>query len=117
MRGAGQVVFVLPLLNPFLFITMLSCPRYAQASLFRNYLKLSMPEFPYNLPPVTREDIGFSKMHSVIQEVAWMSGHKVLLLPLRPSCPLLAILLDVLVGYCSPLADCDFNLKRAKRPL
>jgi hypothetical protein len=47
--------------NPFLFIIGLSCPRSVQTSLTQNFLKLTLPGFPYNLLPVPCGDIGFKK--------------------------------------------------------
>ncbi len=42
--------------NPFLFIRVLSCPRSVQ-------IKLTIPEFPFNLLPSSCDDIGFKKRH------------------------------------------------------
>ncbi len=48
-----------PEINPFLFITGLSCPSCIQASLSLNYLKLTIPGFPHNNLPVSCGDIDF----------------------------------------------------------
>jgi hypothetical protein len=48
-------------INPFLFIIGLSCPRSVQTSLTQNFLKLTIPGFPYNLLPVSCGDISFKK--------------------------------------------------------
>ncbi len=45
--------------NPFLFIRGLSCPRSVLASFTQNCLKLTFPGFPYDLLPVSCVDIGF----------------------------------------------------------
>jgi hypothetical protein len=47
--------------NPFLSIRGISCPCCVQASFFLNYLKLTIPGFPYNCLPVSCGGIGFYK--------------------------------------------------------
>ncbi len=83
------------LVNPFLFIKGISCPRSVQTSLTQNCLKLTIPGFPHSLLPVSCGAIGFKK--SLGQVLTWKSGRKGSLLPLRPSCSLQTILLSHLV--------------------
>jgi hypothetical protein len=78
----------------------LSCPRCLQSSFPLNFLKLALPELPYNLFQVSCGDIGFKKIAD--QVLAWKSCRpQVPLLPLGPSCPPQAILLGDRVGFGS----------------
>ncbi len=45
--------------NPFLFIEGFFCTCSVKTSLTQNYLKLTIPRFPYNLLSFTCGDIGF----------------------------------------------------------
>ncbi len=88
------------IINPFLFIRRLSCPHSVETSLTQNFLKLTKTGFPYNLLLVSCDGIGFS-INSIGQALAWISGLKVLLVPLGPSCLVQTILLSDLVRFGS----------------
>jgi hypothetical protein len=100
-------------LNIFTFLKTrgLSCPCCVQPSLSRKYLYLTIPGFPYNLLPVSYGEIGFKKI--IVQVLAWKFGYKMPLLPVGPSCPLQAILLQVVMAVWSLF----FYLVRTKQPL
>jgi hypothetical protein len=85
-------------------------------------LPQTIPGFSYDLL-VSFGDIGILK-NCIGQLLAWISGLKVALLPLGPSCPLQAILLSDLVGCGSSLQKVMvdgrtffFNLKRVRKTL
>ncbi len=88
------------LIKPFLFIRGLSCLLSFQTSLSQNFLKVTIPGFPYNLLPVSCGDFGFK---SIGQALAWKSGLKVPLLSLWPSRSVQTVQLSDLVGWVSPL--------------